>query len=98
LLAGSPWLGIQISGGNIACSGLSGCDGQPLWMDGTVFNATYFTSISDIQIQIGHQCAFLNENQVSLFSKAAKLLACIQNYYSKPILLFRYLGIPIVMG
>jgi hypothetical protein len=52
------WIGI-VSDGTISCQGLSGCDGKKLWIDGSYFNASYFSTIADINIQSGHRFVFL---------------------------------------
>jgi len=64
-LGGGPWIGVEIPGGNIACNGLINCNGKPVWIDGSLFNASVFTTINNIQITLGHKCAYLNGKTVS---------------------------------
>jgi hypothetical protein len=55
----TPWIGVAIPEGNIACHGFSTCLGQPIWIDGTQFNYSYYSSITAIEITIGHKCGYL---------------------------------------
>jgi hypothetical protein len=48
------WIGIA-SDGSISCQGLDACDGKKLWIDGTNFDKSFFSSISDITIEAGHK-------------------------------------------
>jgi hypothetical protein len=51
-----------VSDGSIACQGLLNCNGKQLWIDGSNFNATFFTTISDIQITSGHRLKRQNDD------------------------------------
>jgi hypothetical protein len=77
------WIGI-VSDGSIDCQGLSACDGKALWIDGTNFNASYFTTISDIQISSGHRSLhrkeYFTQYLGAQFFKYRKVTACICVY------------------
>ncbi len=62
------WLGISIPNGDISCSNLQDCNGKKIWSDGTIFNASLYSSISNIQVKFSFQIV-CNKHCSSYFKK-----------------------------
>jgi hypothetical protein len=52
------WIGIIIPAGDIACSGLSSCNGKRFWLDGSAFNSTFSSANVSVQITLGDKCGY----------------------------------------
>jgi hypothetical protein len=61
-LAGDQWIGVWIPNGNIGCTSVADCDGKPIWIDGSSFNASLFANITfNIQVIVKRN-SFYNIN------------------------------------
>jgi hypothetical protein len=83
------WIGIIIPAGDIACSGLSSCNGKRFWLDGSAFNSTFFSTNVSIQITLGDKCGYAaNYNVIIVQYKPLNVIALGQresNHYNPMI-------------